>query len=350
MPAVNEGMYSARATMQPSISVVIPTFNRARQLARALDGLGRQTVAAGTFDVIVVDDGSVDSTPDVLARPTNFPLIALRQPNRGPAAARNAGIAAARGEIILFIDDDVIPAANLIELHLHAHAELGSVVIGRMVPPAGRQPFWAEWEMRMLERQYAQMVAGIFEPTPRQFYTANASVRRDDLERAGLFDAEYRRAEDVELAYRLEELGLRFVFESGAQVLHDTPRTFAGWIMMAQQYGYYDMLLSRQGGKRVIMDVLADEFVHRRRRGLRALARMTIGYPTRMALVRAIAPFAMRAADALRLRPIALAGCSALFNLLYWDSFCAEFGDRSAFWDTLSARSEALQPACGALE
>jgi glycosyltransferase involved in cell wall biosynthesis len=350
MPAPNEAMSDARATMAPSISVVIPTFNRARQLERTLDGLSRQTVAPATFEVIVVDDGSLDSTRDLLGRPRNFALTPLRQSNQGPAAARNAGIAAARGEIILFIDDDAIPAPDLIELHIRAHVDLGSVVIGRMLPPTGRQPFWAEWEMRMLERQYAQMVAGIFEPTPRQFYTANASVRRADIERAGLFDPQYRRAEDVELAYRLEELGLRFVFASDARVLHDTPRTFHNWMTMAEQYGYYDMLLSRQGGKRWIMDILADEFAHQRRPGLRALARMTVGYRNRMAIVRAFAPLAMRAADAFRLRRLALAGCSAMFNLLYWHAFCEEFGGREAFWSALGARSDALQPACEALE
>ncbi len=344
------GMADAAERTQPRVSVIIPTFNRARQLTRVLDALDRQTVSSTTFEVIVVDDGSTDNTPEVLTSARPFTLRALRQRNQGPAAARNAGIAEARAEIILFIDDDVIPAANLLELHLRAQAEPGAVVIGRMVPPTERQPFWAEWEMRMLDRQYAQMVAGLFEPTPRQFYTANASVHRSDIKRAGLFDARYRRAEDVELAYRLEELGLRFIFESDACVLHDTPRTFAGWMSMAQQYGYYDVLLSRQGGKRWIMDILADEFVHQRRGGLRALARMTVGYRTRMATVRALAPFAMRAADALRLRPLALAGCSALFNVLYWDAFCAEFGEREAFWAALGARCNALEPTCEALE
>jgi glycosyltransferase involved in cell wall biosynthesis len=327
------------------VSVVIPTYNRARHLARALEALELQTIGADAFEVIVVDDGSTDDTAATLARDWDLGLQTLHQPNQGPGAARNAGIAIATGRVVLFVDDDVIPAPDLIELHLRAHGEPGRAVIGRMVAPTVRQPFWAEWEMRTLERQYEMMVAAIFEPTPRQFYTANASVRRDDLLRAGLFDPRYRRAEDVELAFRLEEAGLRFVFESEAHVLHDTPRPFAAWMRMAEQYGYYDVLLSRQGGKRWITDIIADEFAHDRHGVVRAAARLTIGYRWRMAAVRALAPLCMRAADALRLRRLAMAGCSVLFNLLYWHAFCHEFGGRRTFWDAIAAPAPRTLPA-----
>jgi hypothetical protein len=122
-------------------------------------------------------------------------------------------------------------------------------------------------------------------------------------------------------------------------VLHDTPRTFAGWVTMAQQYGYYDVLLSRQGGKRWVVDTLADEFTHGRNRFLRAIARTTVGYERRMAILRFILPSALRAAELVRLRPVAMAGCSVMFNLLYWHAFCGEFGGRRAFWQALRDES-----------
>lgn len=345
LSATEPAMGSQPAPGLPRVSVIIPTYNRAPYLARALGALRQQTVAAGAFEVIVVDDGSTDDTAAVLGQAWPFPLQSVRQTNQGPAAARNAGIALARSEIILFIDDDVVPAVDLVARHLRAHAEPGRVVIGRMAPPKGRQPCWAEWELRTLERQYTHMIGGIFEPTPRQFYTANASVRREDVQRAGMFDVRYRRAEDVELAYRLEEGGATFVFLSDACVLHDTPRSFSSWMAMAGQYGRYDVLLSQQGGKRWTLDILAEEFVEARHPALQALARLTIGHRRRMAAVRRLAPLLIRAADGLRLRSVALAGCSALFNLLYWHAFCEEFGGRTMFWRALRTSRGTMAPA-----
>ncbi len=337
--------------MPPRVTVIIPTFNRARYLERALEALGRQTSGSGTFDVVVIDDGSTDDTADVLRKPYPFALDAVTQSNQGPAAARNAGILRSTSDLILFVDDDVVPAPDLISVHLAQHAGEPRVVIGRMTPPEpGRQPFWAEWEQRMLERQYADMVAGRFEPCPRQFYTANASVRREDLVRAGLFDPNFKRAEDIELAYRLERLGLPFAFVSEARVLHDTPRTLAGWIRMAEQYGYYDVVLWRDKGVQYGLEMLAEDFLFARRRSLRAVARIVVGRPNLMAMVRAVAPGLAGAAAALRLRRVSMAGCSALFNLLYWDAFCRELGGRRRFWETLESERPNLSAPAPAVE
>lgn len=325
--------------MAPQVTIIIPTYNRARYLARALDALERQTVSNGTFDVVVIDDGSTDDTAEIARRPYAFPMQLITQTNQGPAAARNAGICRATGDVILFVDDDVIPAPDLVALHLGMHAGEARVVIGRMTAPAhGRQPFWAKWEQLMLERQYGDMVAGRFQPCPRQFYTANASVRRDDLVRAGLFDPSFRRSEDVELAYRLERLGLPFVFVSEARVLHDTPRTLQAWIHMAEQYGYYDVVLWRDRDVHYGLEMLAGDFLFARRRVLRAAARLVVGRARLMGAIRTLVPRLAGFAAAWRLRRVSMAGCSALFNLLYWDAFCRELGGRQQFWDTIESQ------------
>lgn len=337
--------------MAPQLTVVIPTFNRARYLARMLEALEHQTAASGTFDVVVVDDGSTDDTAQVLGRPYALPLLAISQTNQGPAAARNEGIRRATGDVVLFIDDDVVPAPDLIAVHLAMQADEPRVVIGRMTAPEhGRPSFWAEWEQRMLERQYADMVEGRFQPCPRQFYTANASVRRDDLVRAGLFDPSFKRSEDVELAYRLERLGLPFVFVSEARVLHDTPRTLAGWIRMAELYGYYDVVMWRDKGVRYGLEMLAGDFLFARRRSLRAVARLTVGRPRLMAVARTLVPRLAGIAAALRLRRVSMGGCSALFNLLYWDAFCRELGGRRQFWDTIESQRAIVSAPSTAVE
>lgn len=325
-----------RAAMKPRASIVIPTYNRARYLTRVLDALERQDTPAGTFEVVVADDGSTDDTSTVLERETSFPLIRLRQDNAGPAAARNGAIEQASGEIVIFIDDDVIPATDLVRQHLDAHAASPGVVIGRMaMPDDTRQPAWAEWEGRTLQRQYEQMLAGIFMATPRQFYTANASVRRVDLVTAGLFDASFRRAEDVELAYRLEDLGLRFRFVSEAVVTHDTPRSLRNWMLMAEQYGVYDVAMWRDHGRSHILTNLSEEFHLYRKRAIRVAARTTVGRPLLMAGARVAAVGAIRGFSAIRARRIARASCSVTFNLLYLDAVCRSMGGRTRFWSAM---------------
>jgi glycosyltransferase involved in cell wall biosynthesis len=92
-------------------SLIIPTFNHARFLGAAIDSALAQTL--GAVDVIVVDDGSTDDTPALLARYAGRVRV-LRQPNRGLAAARNAGLAAARGTFVSFLDaDDVMAPTKL---------------------------------------------------------------------------------------------------------------------------------------------------------------------------------------------------------------------------------------------
>src|SRR5262245_7530186 len=90
------------------ITVVLPTFNRAEQLCRCLDALAAQTAPTGSFEVIVVDDGSTDDTPERLkAFSAPFSLRVERQANSGQPAALNRGIAAASSATCLFLDDDI---------------------------------------------------------------------------------------------------------------------------------------------------------------------------------------------------------------------------------------------------
>ncbi len=330
-------------------TIVTPTYNRSRQLERVLTALGKQD-ALGQFDVIVVDDGSSDDTSTVLNRIWPFPLTAHRQENAGPGAARNLAIQHAKGTTIIFVDDDVIPAPDLIRQHLDAQGVEASVVIGRLLSPQDRQPAWAEWECRTVERQYADMQAGYFEPTPRQFYTANASVPRAALVKAGMFDARYRRAEDVELAYRLQDLGLSFTFLPAAIVEHDTPRAFDAWRSIATQYGRYDVLMWR-GGRTHILRNISWEFSCQRNPATRAIARLTVGRPNLIGLLEKSGGLAVRMLSKTGPRWLTLATCGAYFNALYLDGACVELGlGRRGFWQLLHQElNDVEQPIQAAL-
>jgi glycosyltransferase involved in cell wall biosynthesis len=105
--------------VSPRISVVIPTYNRARTLVRALDSVFAQGVP--DLEVIVVDDGSGDDTKGTIARYPH-PVTYLEQANAGPAAARNRALAVARGEFIAFLDSDDVYLPRHLEAHLEVFA------------------------------------------------------------------------------------------------------------------------------------------------------------------------------------------------------------------------------------
>jgi glycosyltransferase involved in cell wall biosynthesis len=319
-------------------SVVVPTYNRAKSLRRLLDSLTTQDISRHDFEVIVVDDGSSDETWQELGQvETPYRLRPLWQRNQGPAAARNAAIRVAEGELIVFVDDDVIAAPDLLRRHIEAH-ETGQsvVVIGLMALAEGaRLSPWAEWESYALYKQYEAMQEGRWAPTPRQFYTANASVKRADLIETGLFDPLFRRAEDVELAYRLRDLGLSFRFLPGAVAYHRPGRTYGAWKRMAEQYGYYDVLMWQEKGRAHIIRVIGHEFVHQRHPALQRASRHLVGHRWRLALATTTAGATAQVASWLRFKRGARAAYSVIFNLLYYQGVCDALAGRDAFWPSL---------------
>ena len=299
-----------------SVSVIIPSHDRCDRLARLLATLDRPSATGGSFEVIVAVDGSTDGTLEMLeSLRTGYPLRVVAQPCRGPAAARNAAIAVARGDVLLFLDDDVTPVDRLIERHLAVHRlSERAAVIGRMAAPPGVQlPPWLEWEAALLDRQYAWMLRGAYPTDWRAFYTANASVRRAEVVAVGAFDERLLRQEDIELARRLAERGVGFHFIPDAVVHHHPDRTFEGWLRAASERGRQDVRLEREGGAHE--QSLTAEW---RRRHLlnRALARWCVGHPLRTrAVVAALRRALSLARGAARARRLI---CSALFNVQYW--------------------------------
>jgi glycosyltransferase involved in cell wall biosynthesis len=313
---------------EPFISVVVPTYNRRRSLQRLLEALDRQTYPVARFEVIVVDDGSSDGTPDFVGGwPSAYRLRVLQQEHAGPAAARNCGVAAAKGELIVFLDDDVAPVPGLLEQHVRTHQNhTQAVVIGPMSPPGDwPRPVWVRWEEEQLLSQYDAMIAGLWSCTARQFYTGNASLGRALFVEAGGFDVSFKRAEDVELGYRLHDLGASFVFNPKADVLHYAHRSFESWCRTPYQYGRYDVVMQRNGRQTLVWALR--EF-HNRNPLNRALVRLLAG--RRRAVNGAVGLLAavMRLATRLGAHRPAQQALSAIFGLLYWQGICEESGGR----------------------
>jgi glycosyltransferase involved in cell wall biosynthesis len=297
----------------PQFSIVIPTYRRRRSLERVLKALAEQRWPAAAMEVVVVSDGADDGSAELVRSfPMPFTLRLLEQANQGPAAARNLGVENARGTFVLFLDDDVVPSAGLVAEHSRAHGEAQNrVVIGTMLEPPGPLLPWVRWETRTLAEQYEAMMAELWAPTPWQFYTGNASLRREHLSRTGGFDARYRRAEDVELGFRLEHLGMEFVFAPGAAGVHFAERPFSSWLDSAYQYGRTDVLFGKAEER-------AAALFKTRHPMTRRLVRWGLRHPAAARRLSAPSRAAIQAADRIGHHHMSHQLCSAIFNLHYW--------------------------------
>lgn len=306
---------------KPIVSVVIPTYNRRQRLALVLEAIGAQTVPAEKIEVVVVDDGSTDDTSAWLAEATfPFRLRFEAQANSGPAAARNRGVRAAQAELILFLDDDVVPDPALIEAHRESHADAAGdvVVLGTLSSlPEYKQP-WVAWEQIQLEKQYAAMVRGDYAPTFRQFWTGNASVSRARLLEAGLFDTSLKRGEDVELGRRLAAAGVGYVFNVRARGLHHAERSLKSFCSAHASYGEMEVNLfdaAPEGADRY----LAGNW-HRLHPAQRAVLTALLVHSTVASSAAKTICAYLESGVARRTPRFNRAACSLLANVLYWDS------------------------------
>jgi GT2 family glycosyltransferase len=321
----------------PLLSVITPTYNRRTSLLATLRALDRQSFPADQFEALVIVDGGADGSADACrALPVSYTLRVIEQQNAGPAVARNVGCEHARAPLLVFLDDDVIPDPDFLAAHWRIHQQAPrQVVIGPLLlPPDARLQPWVRWELMTLERQYDDMSQGRWPPTPRQFYTGNASVARQTVLEAGGFNPEFRRAEDVELAFRLQERGNTFVFAPQARGLHYAQRSFSSWKAIASAYGRADVIMSRTFAGPGILSAIGWEF-HRRAWPLQLVARACV---SRSALLGATVVASGAAARVASLLPGAVgrrsssAAYSVIFNLLYWEGVAEEMG-HDDFWE-----------------
>lgn len=318
------------------VSVIVPTYNRIKRLKKVLHALENQTIHPSCYEVIVVSDGSTDGTSKYLEywyTDLNFKFIF--QENQGVAVTRNTGINAAGGEYVLFVDDDVVPAANLIEEHLKTHRSRPDdvIVIGPMLNPDDfeLQP-WVAWEQAMLYKQYHAMLGKEWEPTARQFYTGNSSLKRAYLEITGGFDPSFRRAEDIELAYRLANLGLKFVFNEQAVGYHYAQRSFSSWLNIPYTYGRNDVTFCHKKEQPWILPTMAIEYRDRHPM-IRALTFITLdnGWINRPLV--SLFQFAGGLFNRLQRQKLSLAAYSVIFNLRHYQGIADELGGREAFFE-----------------
>ena len=215
------------------VTVVIPTYNRRDSIERALRALAHQTLAPETYEVIVSIDGSQDGTREmVTAFSVPYRLCSVWQPNQGRAAACNAGIRIAQGEVLVILDDDMEPAPDCLERHWRAHPIGSRFGIMGAVPMycENTDPPVAAFVAAKFNRHLDNLARSDHQLPLRDFYSGHFSIRRDVLLEVGLFDESFRiyGNEDLELSLRLMKSGVTLMYSSAALAHQHYSKDFAG--------------------------------------------------------------------------------------------------------------------------
>jgi O-antigen biosynthesis protein len=222
----------------PSASVIVPAYDAAPTIAGCIESLKRLNYP--DWEIIVVDDGSTDATASIAG---SAGVRTLRLPHRGLAAARNAGLAAARGRIVAFIDADAEADRDWLY-------HLAEVIIRRTAAAAGGQNFAPKrvsflaaaiaaapgqaQEVRLGDQDLAQLCG------------CNMAV---DTAKVGTlrFDCAFSNAgDDVDFSWRLRDAGLTLGYASGAIVVHERRKTISAYLKQQRGYGRAEGLLFRK--------------------------------------------------------------------------------------------------------
>lgn len=240
--------------ISPLASVVIPTRNRPQAVDSCLDALSAQTLPPGSFEVIVVDDGS---EPPLALDPARwaakFDLKLLRQQNTGPAGARNRGVAEARGEFLAFTDDDCLPTPTWLEKLVAALRENPEALVGGSTFNGLKEDVFAETSQLILEMVYEHFNR---DPANAYFFASNnMGCRKHEFVESGGFDPSFRVAsEDREFCDRWRMANRRLLFIREALIEHRHAQSFPGFTRLHFRYGqgaahYKNLRRSRQSGE-----------------------------------------------------------------------------------------------------
>ncbi len=242
-----------------NVSVVIPTKNRAALVARTIDHIEAQTVSTDEYEVIVIDNESTDDTRSVLEQKARiYPNLRIEvQEKPGAAATRNAGLRVAKGDLIVFIDDDVQAEPELLRAHIECQRRNpGASVIGAVTIPWGdtKEPFFRYLRDHRILNPYTPSKGPI---DYSYYHTCNVSTPANVLLKVGGFNEAFQiyGMEDIELGYRLERAGSQMIFAREAKAIHYRFPEYQDFIERCEQAGYslgYLLLLHPELKKRFV--------------------------------------------------------------------------------------------------
>jgi glycosyltransferase involved in cell wall biosynthesis len=220
------------------VSVIVPTYNRVQSLRRLMEALEGQTLPTTEFEVVVVDDGSSDDTlPYITALPrrTNLRVVPLNQRNSGPAAARNKGVFASCGDLLIFTDDDCVPERGWLEAmrrFYDSNPEVGG--FGGRIQRMRDTPL-SKWidERGIMHHPHNDTGECVY------LVTANAAYTRTSFDAVGGFkeDITWPGGEDPEFSHRVRSRGGKLVYCHDGVIRHEHRDSYLGLYKMFYNHG-----------------------------------------------------------------------------------------------------------------
>ena len=241
----------ASVVPDPELTVVIPTRDRRELLLATLEALAGQ-IGEAAVEILVVDDGSKDGTGAGAAQWARNAGVALRVLNgtaTGPAGARNLALGEASGACCLLLDDDVRPAAGMLDRHLsfhREHQEPRAALLGRVIPAAEHDSELARWAHEEGALFGYRSLRPDQPVPPASVWSAQVSVKAELLRKVGGFDEGLRFFEDVELANRLIAAGAHFSYDPESVGEHQQEITLEGLMARARESAAYFRALAER--------------------------------------------------------------------------------------------------------
>ncbi|MCD6328123.1 exopolysaccharide biosynthesis polyprenyl glycosylphosphotransferase [bacterium] len=241
---------SPTAPRWPKFSIIVPVYNGEATIAECLEALASQDVPHHEFEVIIVDDGSTDDTSRIVER---FDVRYIYQSNRGPAVARNNGVAHARGEIILFTDADCVPEPNWLREMVNPLVQDHDVAAVKGAYRTRQKSFTAVFAQAEFEERFKRLA--------RRRYidfvdTYSAAFRKEVFEAVGGFNPRYPKAnnEDVELSFLVAQRKHKMVFNPRAIVYHTHPDTVLKYAKLKFGRAYWRTFVYDRFPRKVVRD------------------------------------------------------------------------------------------------
>ncbi|MBI4838721.1 MAG: glycosyltransferase [Nitrospirae bacterium] len=231
-------------------SVIIPAYNAEDTIRNCLDALEKQTIPKEDYEVIVVDDGSTDRTPEIIKR---FPVKYLRQKNKGPASARNSGAGEAKGEIILFTDADCVPQESWIKEMIMPFKD-PAVIAVKGAYKTKQRSLTARFAQTEFEERFKMLEKA---DSIDMVDTYSAAFRKQAFLSFGGFDPSFPVAnnEDTELSYKMSRAGCKMVFNPAAIVFHlKHPDTIKKYAKLKFWRGYWRVVVYKRYPDKMFKD------------------------------------------------------------------------------------------------